>query len=64
MYYRNNSVLYVSYIVILIKNLPVYLISPLPLKKKKLALRCFYLKYLRAIVRVIIDFLVLAKLLS
>ena len=47
--------------VILVQNLPVYPISPLPLEKKKLAPRRFYSKYLRAIVRVIIDFPVLAK---
>lgn len=56
--------LFVSCTAILIKNLLVQLISLLPLKKKKLALRRSSLQYLYTIVCTIVDFLVLAKLLS
>lgn len=56
--------LFASCTVILIKNLLVWLTSLLPLKKKKLALRRSSLQYLYVIVRVIVDFLVPAKLLS
>ena len=63
-YRRNNSALYVNCTAILIKNLPACPTSPPPLKKKKLALRRFYLKYLRATVCAIVDFPVLIKLLS
>jgi hypothetical protein len=49
---------------ILIKNLLAWLTSPPPLKKKKLALRRSSLKYLRAIIRAIVDFLIPAKPLS
>jgi hypothetical protein len=45
----------------LVKNLPAWLTSLLPFEKKKLAPRRFYLLYLRAIVREIIDFPVPAR---
>ena len=53
--------LLVSYTVILVTNLPVWLISLLPLEKKKLAPRRFYLLYFWVIVRVTVDFPVPAK---
>jgi hypothetical protein len=48
----------------LVKNLPAWLISPPPLEKKKLAPSDVSSKYLRAIVRAIVDFPVPAKPLS
>ena len=56
--------LFASCIAILVKNLPVWLISLPPLKKKKLAPRRSFLQYLLAMVRAIVDFPVPAKLLS
>jgi hypothetical protein len=56
--------LFASCTAILVKNLLAWLTSPPPLKKKKLAPRRSSSKYLRAIVRVIVDFPVPAKLLS
>jgi hypothetical protein len=53
--------LFVSCIAILVKNLPAWLTSPPPLKKKKLAPRRSSSKYLQATVRAIVDFPMPAK---
>jgi hypothetical protein len=63
-YCRRDGMLFASCTAILVKNLPAWLTSPPPLEKKKLALRRSSSKYLRAIVRAIVDFPVPAKPLS
>ena len=61
MYPRRVGTLFASCIATLVTNLPAWPTSPPPFVKKKLAPSRFFSKYLRAIVRAMVDFPVPAK---
>ena len=64
MYCWRGGMLFASCNAMLVTNLPAWPTSPPPREKKKLAPRIFRSKYVRAAVRAIVDFPVLAKPLS